>query len=78
MKKIALGMIRFYHGLKPIRSQITRMLTGSDASCRYSPTCSDYAAQAINKYGVIKGGGMGLLRILRCHPWSRGGYDPLR
>ncbi|OGM89660.1 membrane protein insertion efficiency factor YidD [Candidatus Wolfebacteria bacterium RBG_13_41_7] len=45
--------------------------------CRFRPTCSDYAIDAINKYGFIKGGLLSAWRILRCHPWSKGGYDPV-
>ena len=46
--------------------------------CRYSPTCSQYGAEAINKYGIIKGGVMTCWRILRCNPWSKGGCDPVK
>ncbi len=46
--------------------------------CRYHPTCSDYGYQAIEKYGVIKGGLMALWRIIRCNPWSKGGNDPVK
>ncbi|MBK6609906.1 MAG: membrane protein insertion efficiency factor YidD [Sphingobacteriales bacterium] len=46
-------------------------------SCRYTPTCSRYAAQAIKKYGPFKGGFMALRRILRCHPWGGHGHDPV-
>jgi putative membrane protein insertion efficiency factor len=46
-------------------------------SCRYHPTCSAYALEAIEKYGPLKGGLIGLKRIMRCHPWRPGGYDPL-
>ena len=46
--------------------------------CRFEPNCSQYARDAIRKYGVLKGGIMALWRILRCHPYSRGGYDPVR
>ena len=47
-------------------------------TCRFVPTCSTYTIQAIDKYGVVRGSLMGLGRILRCHPFSRGGYDPVR
>ncbi len=47
-------------------------------SCRYSPTCSQYGMDAINKYGAIKGSWLGLKRILRCHPWGGSGYDPVK
>lgn len=46
-------------------------------SCRYLPTCSQYAGEAIDKYGVLKGGMIALKRISRCHPWGGSGYDPL-
>lgn len=46
--------------------------------CRYYPTCSHYGYQAIEKYGILKGGLKTTLRILRCNPFSRGGYDPLK
>lgn len=47
------------------------------ASCRFYPTCSEYTRQAIVKYGLFKGGWLGLKRICRCHPWNEGGYDPV-
>jgi putative membrane protein insertion efficiency factor len=46
-------------------------------SCIYSPTCSEYALEAIEKYGAAKGGWLALRRILRCHPFHAGGYDPV-
>lgn len=46
--------------------------------CRFRPTCSDYAINAIEKYGLIKGVGMAIWRILRCNPWNKGGWDPVK
>ena len=46
-------------------------------SCRYSPTCSQYALEALKKYGLFKGGWLALKRILSCHPWGGSGYDPI-
>ena len=47
-------------------------------TCIYVPTCSQYAIDAINKYGAIKGGFLAIKRILRCHPFAKGGYDPVK
>jgi uncharacterized protein len=47
------------------------------ASCRYTPTCSQYGLEAIKKYGPFKGGLLTLKRILSCHPWGGSGYDPV-
>ncbi|WP_226388979.1 membrane protein insertion efficiency factor YidD [Penaeicola halotolerans] len=47
------------------------------ASCRYHPTCSQYTKEAILKHGPIKGGWLGIKRILKCHPWGGSGYDPV-
>ena len=69
MKKIFIGLIKFYRKyLSP--------LTGH-ATCKYFPTCSQYAIEAIEKYGVLKGGLLAVWRILRCNPFSKGGYDPV-
>jgi len=46
-------------------------------ACRFTPTCSQYALEALKKYGAIKGGWLALKRILRCHPWGGSGYDPV-
>ncbi len=68
MKSLALAMIRFYKRfLSPLLP----------SACRFEPTCSVYTYQAIEKYGVIKGGWMGVKRISRCHPFHPGGYDPV-
>jgi putative membrane protein insertion efficiency factor len=46
-------------------------------ACRYLPTCSDYAMEAVDRYGALRGTGMTFLRLLRCHPFAHGGYDPV-
>jgi len=46
-------------------------------ACRYVPTCSEYAMEAVDRYGALRGSGMTLLRLLRCHPFALGGYDPV-
>lgn len=61
-------MIRFYQ--KAISPYLGK-------NCRFIPTCSQYAYEALEKYGVIKGGYLAVRRILRCHPFSKGGYDPV-
>lgn len=69
MKKIFVLLVKFYQknisGLK------------SAPSCRFIPTCSQYAVEAIEKYGAVKGSWLALRRILRCHPFCKGGYDPV-
>lgn len=47
-------------------------------ACRFKPTCSDYTYQAVEKYGIMKGGVMGLWRVMRCNPFSKGGDDPVK
>lgn len=47
------------------------------AACRFHPSCSEYAAEAIDRHGALKGGGLALRRLCRCGPWSAGGYDPV-
>ncbi|MCL1873341.1 MAG: membrane protein insertion efficiency factor YidD [Clostridiales bacterium] len=69
IKKIVLILIVFY------RRAISPLFP---AHCRYQPTCSQYAIEAIEFYGLRKGGKMACKRILRCHPWGGKGYDPVR
>lgn len=69
MKKIFIKLIKFY------RKKISPL---SPPRCKYVPTCSQYALEAIEKYGVLKGGFMSIWRILRCNPFSKGGYDPVK
>jgi hypothetical protein len=64
--------------LAPIRLyQLTLSRALPAGTCRFTPTCSQYGFQAIAKYGLIKGGPMAAWRVLRCQPFSRGGYDPV-
>ena len=78
MKLIVLKLIRLYQKSFLVRSPILRFLFLSDAACRFTPTCSDYCYQAINRYGIIRGSHLALKRIIRCHPWQPGGVDPLK
>ncbi|SHN69663.1 hypothetical protein SAMN02745215_01967 [Desulfitobacterium chlororespirans DSM 11544] len=68
MKRLLIGVIRIYQRyISPLKRP----------SCRFYPTCSEYSIQAIQKYGVVKGGWKSLIRILKCHPFHPGGYDPV-
>jgi len=82
MKKIATTIIRVYKATWVVREPFVRMFSApevpeSHLQCKFVPTCSQYMEQAIEKYGVVRGGLKGLWRIMRCHPWSTGGYDPV-
>lgn len=72
MKKILIKMITFY------QKHISLWLESKNIRCKYYPTCSEYTKQAIEKYGAIKGILLGIARIIRCNPFSKGGYDPLK
>lgn len=78
MKKIALSLIRFYQKYLSFDSGILRFFSLTDKACRFKPTCSEYTYSAIKRYGIMAGSWLGLKRIMRCHPWSEGGYDPLK
>jgi putative membrane protein insertion efficiency factor len=67
-KLVVLQLLRLYKGA------VSPLLL---PACRYVPSCSEYAMEAVERYGVLRGGGMALKRLLRCHPFVRGGYDPV-
>ena len=68
MKAVALSLIRLYQlALSPMRAP----------SCRFIPSCSEYAYQAIQKHGLVRGGWKAAKRLARCHPFNPGGYDPV-
>jgi uncharacterized protein len=67
-KRVVLGMLRGYKwAISPL----------FPPACRYVPTCSEYAMDAVERYGALRGGMMAVARVLRCHPLARGGYDPV-
>lgn len=69
MKRVLVLLILFYQKvISPIKP----------GKCRFYPTCSQYTLEAIQKYGALKGSFLGIKRILRCHPFNPGGYDPLK
>ena len=68
VRTLVLGLLRFYQGaISPLYP----------ATCRYTPTCSQYAVEAVRKYGALRGGLLTLRRLRRCHPWGGSGYDPV-
>ncbi|MBQ6707200.1 MAG: membrane protein insertion efficiency factor YidD [Clostridia bacterium] len=68
MKKLLIALIRFYQrAISP----------HTPGCCRFTPTCSAYAMEAIERFGVVRGLGLAIWRILRCNPFCRGGYDPV-
>ncbi|MDA8155189.1 MAG: membrane protein insertion efficiency factor YidD [Actinomycetota bacterium] len=69
LKRLSLFLIRLY------RAAISPFLPGA---CRFTPTCSAYSEEAIRRYGAVKGTFLGIRRLLRCHPFHPGGYDPVK
>ena len=68
MKRLLIMFVRFYQ---------TAISPHTPPSCRYTPTCSQYAIEALQKYGAIKGSWLTFKRLMRCHPWGGSGYDPV-
>ena len=75
--KISLACKRIVLCLLSIFMLLVRPLLGPRGVCRFTPTCSQYAKEAITKYGVLKGGWLSVVRLSKCHPFHAGGYDPL-
>ena len=68
MKSLLVALLRTYqYAISPFLGR----------RCRYYPSCSEYAVEAVEKHGAIKGGWLGVKRVCRCHPWHPGGYDPV-
>ena len=71
-ERLARGLLAFY---KRLLSPLLH--TAALGQCRYLPTCSEYAYAAVVRHGIVRGGALALWRILRCHPFARGGFDPV-
>ena len=72
MKKVLIFLIEKY------QKHISLFLESKGIKCKFHPTCSEYTKQAVQKYGFFKGSILGIKRILRCNPFSKGGYDPVK
>ncbi|MFH0750197.1 MAG: membrane protein insertion efficiency factor YidD [Candidatus Gottesmanbacteria bacterium] len=77
MKSFILQFIRFYQKYLSLDTGLAKQLWITDKVCRFTPTCSEYTYQTIDRYGIITGLWLGLKRIIRCHPWNNGGFDPI-
>ncbi|MEM9282383.1 MAG: membrane protein insertion efficiency factor YidD [Verrucomicrobiota bacterium] len=74
MKFLLIGLVRLYQILL---APLLRLANGGHGHCRHNPTCSNYAIEALQVHGAIKGSALATWRLLRCHPWGTHGYDPV-
>ena len=78
IRNITLAFITFYSGrISPFFGSLLRAIGLPWDACRFEPTCSRYTYQAVERFGVVRGLMFGVKRIMRCNPWSRGGFDPI-
>lgn len=78
MKKLLILSIYAYQSISFIPKGIAQTVFGTVEQCKFTPTCSNYMIQAIEKYGVIKGVSLGVKRLIRCRPGKLGGHDPVK
>lgn len=82
MKKMLIAIIKFYRKyISPFKKSFYSIFSfgfSHNVGCRFYPTCSQYALEAIEKYGAFRGSIMAIKRILRCNPFNNGGYDPVK
>ena len=71
MRTISIKLINFY------KKHISLFVESKGIHCKYEPSCSEYTKQAIERYGALKGSFLGIKRMVRCNPFSKGGYDPV-